>query len=249
MSLFYEDVGDGPPVVLVHGWPLSCRFWEPQIGPLVEAGRRVVCYDRRGFGDSSRPWHGYDHATFTADLAALVEALDLTGLTLVGFSTGCAEAVGYAAASRRVARLVLGSPVVYPDPLADELRTASLRHRIPMLDDLLLRFFAVDGYSALDERTRLYLLGLAAGASPRGTAESMAAWRSADPAADLSAVAVPTLIIQGEGDAFVPQQDSGARLVRAIAGSVLVTIPDAPHGALLTHDEQWNQLLLDFLAS
>src|SRR5262245_32427285 len=89
VSLFYEDVGDGPPVVLVHGWPLSRRFWEPQIGPLVESGRRVVCYDRRGFGCSSRPWHGYDLATFTADLAALVEGLDLTGLALVAFSTGC----------------------------------------------------------------------------------------------------------------------------------------------------------------
>lgn len=248
MSVFYEDVGDGPPVVLVHGWPLSCRFWEPQIGPLVEAGRRVVCYDRRGFGHSSRPWHGYDHDTFTADLAALVEALDLTGLTLVGFSTGCAEAVGYAAKSPRVSRLVLGSPVLYPDPLADELRAASRRHRIPMLDDLLLRFFAVDGYSALDEQTRLYLLGLAADASPRATVESLTAWKSADPAADLSLITAPTLIIQGEGDAFVPQRDNGARLVRAIAGSSLVTIPDAPHAAPHTHDEQWNQLLLDFMA-
>ncbi|MDH2426346.1 alpha/beta hydrolase [Sphaerisporangium sp. TRM90804] len=247
MSLFYEDVGDGPPVVLVHGWPLSCRFWEPQIGPLVEAGRRVVCYDRRGFGRSSRPWHGYDHHTFTADLAALVEALDLTGLTLVGFSTGCAEAVRYAG-SGGVARLVLGSPVLYPDPLADELRIASRRHRIPMLDDLLLRFFAVDGHSTLDEQTRLYLLRLAADASPQGTADSLAAWSSADPAADLSRVAVPTLIIQGEGDAFVPPLGGGARVERAIAGSALVTIPDAPHGAPLTHFEQWNQLLLEFSA-
>src|SRR5262245_46573822 len=80
VSLFYEDVGAGPPVVLVHGWPLSRRFWEPQIGPLAEAGRRVVVYDRRGFGRSSQPWHGYDHDTFTADLAALIENLGLTGL-------------------------------------------------------------------------------------------------------------------------------------------------------------------------
>ncbi|GAA3072820.1 alpha/beta fold hydrolase [Streptosporangium carneum] len=247
MSLFYEDVGDGPPVVLVHGWPVSHRFWEPQIGPLTEAGHRVVCYDRRGFGHSSRPWHGYDHATFTADLAVLVEALDLTGLALVGFSTGCAEAVGYAAASDRVARLILGSPVLYPDPLAYELRIAARRHRIPMLDDLLLRFFAVDGHSALDEPTRQYLLRDAADASPKATADSLAAWDAADPGPELARVTVPTLIIQGEGDAFVPLKDSGTRVARALDGSSLTTIPDAPHGAPLTHAEQWNALMLEFL--
>ncbi|WP_222871115.1 alpha/beta fold hydrolase [Nonomuraea sp. PA05] len=248
MSLFYEDFGDGEPVVLVHGWPLSQRFWEAQVGVLVEAGRRVVSYDRRGFGRSSRPWTGYDHATFTADLAALIDSLGLTGLALVAFSTGCAEAVGYAATSDRVSRLVLSSPAVYPDPIAHELRAASRRHRIPMLDDVLLRFFAVDGQSALDEQTRLYLLRIAADASPQATAQSLAAWSSADPAVDLPRVTVPTLIVQGEADAFVPPQDSGARLERAIGGSALVTIPGAPHGAPLTHHEQWNQLLLEFLA-
>ncbi|MFI6317632.1 alpha/beta fold hydrolase [Nonomuraea sp. NPDC050556] len=248
MSLFYEDVGDGPPVVLVHGWPLSQRFWEPQIGPLVQAGRRVVCYDRRGFGRSSRPWHGYDHDTFTADLAALVESLDLTGLALVGYSTGCAEAVSYAAASERVARLVLGSPVLYPDPLAHELRVSSGRHRIPMLDDVLLRFFAVDGHSALDEPTRQYLLRQAADASPKATADSLAAWGTADLDQDLAQVTVPTLIVQGEDDAFVRPEDSGARVARAIASGSLVTVPDAPHGASLTHHEQWNELILEFLA-
>ncbi|MGW0804723.1 alpha/beta fold hydrolase [Nonomuraea sp. NPDC002799] len=248
VNLFYEDVGHGPPVVLVHGWPLSLRFWEQQIGPLAEAGHRVVCYDRRGFGRSSRPWQGYDAGTFTADLAALIESLDLTGLALVGFSTGCAEAVGYAAASGRVARLVLGSPVLYPDPLAHELRSAARRHRIPMLDDLLLRFFAVDGHNTLDEPTRQYLLRQAADASPKGTADSLVAWGDAEPGPDLTHVTVPTLIIQGERDAFVPLEDSGTRVARAIAGSSLVTIPDAPHGAPLTHVEQWNELVLEFLA-
>ncbi|WP_217369667.1 alpha/beta fold hydrolase [Nonomuraea antri] len=248
MTLFYEDVGDGPPVVLVHGWPLSHRFWEPQIGPLAAAGHRVVCYDRRGFGRSSRPWHGYDHATFTADLAALVESLDLTGLALVGFSTGCAESVGYAAASGRVARLVLGSPVLYPDPLAHELRVAARRHRLPMLDDLLLRFFAVRGRPTLDEQTRQYLLRHAADASPQATADSLAVWSAARPDQDLARITVPTLIIQGEEDAFVPAEYGGTRVARAVAGSSLATIPDAPHGAPLTHVEQWNALMLEFLA-
>ncbi len=249
MSLRYEDVGDGPPVVLVHGWPLSLRFWEPQIGALVTAGHRVVCYDRRGFGRSSQPWNGYDLGTFTADLAALIENLNLIEPALVGFSTGCAEAVSYAAASGRVARLVLGSPVVYADPLAHELLIASRRHRIPMLDDVLLRFFAVDGRGTLDEPTRQYLLRQAADASAKATADSLAAWGAADPGADLGHLAAPTLIIQGERDAFVALEDSGARVARAIAGSSAVTIPDAPHGAPFTHHEQWNELILEFLAT
>ncbi|MFD1938843.1 MULTISPECIES: alpha/beta fold hydrolase [Nonomuraea] len=248
MTLFYEDFGEGEPVVLVHGWPLSQRFWEAQVGAFVAAGRRVVSYDRRGFGRSSQPWDGYDHDTFTGDLAAVVDALGLTGVALVGFSTGCAEAASYTAGSDRVSRLVLASPVVYPDPLAHELRTAAAGHRVHMLDDVLLRFFAVDGHSALDEQTRLYQLRLAADASPRATAESLAVWEAADPGLDLARIAVPTLIVQGEADAFVPPEDGGRRVARAVAGSVLTTIPAAPHAAPLTHHEQWNQLVLEFLA-
>ncbi|MFB4284955.1 alpha/beta fold hydrolase [Nonomuraea sp. MTCD27] len=248
VSLFYEDFGDGEPVVLVHGWPLSQRFWEAQVGAFVAAGRRVVSYDRRGFGRSAQPWNGYDHDTFTGDLAALVESLGLSGVTLVGFSTGCAEAVSYTARSDRVARLVLGSPVVYPDPIARELRRAAAGHRIHMLDDVLRRFVAVNGHSALDEQTRLYLLRLAADASARATVESLSVWESADLSLDLARISVPLLIVQGEADAFVPPEDSGRRVARAVAGSVLSTIPAAPHAAPLTHHEQWNQVVLEFIA-
>lgn len=247
VSLFYEDVGDGEPVVLVHGWPLSQRFWEAQVGAFVAAGHRVVSYDRRGFGRSSQPWSGYDHSTFTRDLAALVEALGLTELALVGFSTGCAEAVGYAADSALVTRLVLSSPVLYPDPVAHELKAAASPYRMHMLDDVLLRYFAVDGHSSVDEQTRLYLLRLASDASPKATADSLAAWSAADPDADLGRLAVPTLVIQGEDDAFVPPEEAGRRVARAVAGSVLTTIPEAPHAAPLTHPEQWNRLVLEFL--
>lgn len=244
MSLFYEDAGDGEPVLLVHGWPLSQRFWEAQVGAFVAAGRRVITYDRRGFGRSSHPWIGYDHATFTRDLATLVEGLGLTNVALVGFSTGCAEAVGYAAASDRVSRLVLASPVLYPEPLAAELAAAARAHRIPLLDDILLRFVAVNGHSALDEQTRLYLLRLAADASPKATADSLAAWEAADPGPDLAQLDLPTLVVQGEDDAFV---DVGPRVARAVAGGILITLPDAPHAAPLTHHEQWNRLVLEFL--
>jgi non-heme chloroperoxidase len=88
IALHYEDYGSGKPVVLIHGWPLSGRSWERQVGPLVEGGHRVVTYDRRGFGSSSQPWDGYDYDTFADDLAALLDHLDLTDVTLVGFSMG-----------------------------------------------------------------------------------------------------------------------------------------------------------------
>ncbi|GAB1819461.1 alpha/beta fold hydrolase [Herbidospora sp. RD11066] len=239
MRLFYEDFGEGEPVVLIHGWPLSHRFWEAQTGPFVAAGKRVIAYDRRGFGRSSQPWTGYDLATFTADLARLIDALGLDRVSLVGFSTGAAEAVRYTAESAKVCRLVLASPVLFPDPLAADLHTAATRHRLPMLDDVLLRMFAVDGEQALDEQTRRYLLRQAAEASPKGTADSLLAWSDADPEPDLKRVGAPTLVVAGEADAFVPAR---------VPGVTPLVIAEAPHGAPLTHGEQWNEQVLAFLA-
>ncbi|MEO3808853.1 alpha/beta hydrolase [Sphaerisporangium sp. B11E5] len=248
MSLFFEDFGEGPPVVLVHGWPLTHRFWEMQVFPLVESGHRVVTYDRRGFGASSQPWTGYDHETFTADLAALVETLDLTAATLVAFSTGCAEAVRYAAAApATVTRLVLAAPALYPDPVADDLRTAASRHRISMLDDLLLRYFSVDGLTGLDEQTRLHHLHQASSASPKATVDSLKAWTTATPGEHLARLTVPTLLIQAEADAFLPPEETTSRLAAAVPALEAATIAEAPHGAPLTHHEQWNELLLNFL--
>lgn len=97
VELYYEDHGAGRPVVLIHGWPLSGRSWENQVPALVEAGHRVITYDRRGFGKSSQPWTGYDYGTFTADLHALLEHLDVTDAALVGFSMGGGEVVRYLA--------------------------------------------------------------------------------------------------------------------------------------------------------
>lgn len=248
VSLRYEDVGHGPPVVLVAGWPMSGLFWEPQVAALAAAGRRVVTYDRRGCGGSDRPWDGHDPATLAADLASLVEHLDLAAVSLVACSTGCAEAVRYAAASPRVSRLVLACPVLYPDPLAGELLAAARRHRIPMLDDVLRRWFAVDGQPALDEPTRRYLLRAAEDASPRAAEGALDAWRTADPAADLARLALPVLVVQPDDDAYVPPEEGGLRVARAVAGCALARIPAAPHGASFTHQEQWNQLVLEFLA-
>ncbi|ROO84265.1 pimeloyl-ACP methyl ester carboxylesterase [Actinocorallia herbida] len=248
VGLCYEDVGEGPPVVLVAGWPLSQRFWEPQVAAFAAAGHRVVTYDPRGFGGSDRPWQGHGVAARTADLTALVDRLGLVRAAVVACSTGCAEAVAYAAESGRVSRLVLASPVLFPDPLADELRSAAERHRVPMLDDVLRRIFAVAGRPALDEPTRRYLLRTAEDSSPWATLGALSAWSAADPAADLARLALPVLVVRAEDDALVPPEDGGARVAAAIPGSLLTTVPDAPHGASYTHQDQWNRTVLDFLA-
>ncbi|MEV0582607.1 alpha/beta hydrolase [Nonomuraea sp. NPDC050310] len=244
VRLHVEDFGSGAPVLLVPGWPLTLRFWEPQVAALVAAGHRVIGYDRRGFGRSDRPWGGYDQAAFTADLAAVVDGLGLTGVSLVGFGTGCAEALAYAATSTRVRRLVLGSPVLFPGPLAGDLHDAAARHRIPVLDEVLRRLFAVDGQDALDEQTRLYLLREACDGAPQATLGALGTWRDADPGPDLARVTVPVLVIAGGRDAFVDPDGGAERVARSIAGARLACVPDAPHGASVTHAEEWNRLLL-----
>ncbi|MDP9842485.1 alpha/beta fold hydrolase [Streptosporangium lutulentum] len=250
VSLYYEDAGAGDPVVLIHGWPLSRRSWDSQVQTFVEAGHRVITYDRRGFGRSTHAWDGYDLDTFTADLHTLVEHLGLTRVSLVGFSSGGGEVARYAATfgTDRLHRIVLAGPVIGADrQMAADLTIASRRHRISMLDDLLTRFFSVDGESALDEPTRRYLLQAAADASAKAVTDSIGAWSNAEPLADLIRIDVPTLVVHGEQDAFMPYEAGGRQVAAAIAGSATVLIPSAPHGVPITHHEQWNQAVLAFL--
>lgn len=109
VKIYYQDLGEGPPVVLIHGWPLSHEMWEYQLNTLIEGGFRVIAYDRRGFGKSSKPWNGYDYDSLTQDLKALIETLDLRDVTLVGFSMGGGEAVRYLSryGAERISKLVL----------------------------------------------------------------------------------------------------------------------------------------------
>ncbi len=158
VQLHYQDVGAGRPVVLIHGWPLSGRSWEAQVGPLVEAGHRVITYDRRGFGDSSQPWHGYDYDTFTTDLQALLEHLDLRDVALVGFSMGGGEVVRYIAThgTERVSRAVLAAavpPYLYrsddnPDDTIEQFQQGVVTDRLAFLDGFTTAFLpAGDGDS------------------------------------------------------------------------------------------------------
>ena len=263
VELHYEDHGTGKPVVLIHGWPLSGRTWENQVPALVEAGYRVISYDRRGFGNSSQPWGGYDYDTFAADLNALMEHLDLHDATLVGFSMGGGEVVRYIGTygTDRVAKAVLASsvpPYLFksednPEGGLDDSTIGGFEagvkgDRIAFLDTFMTGFFSASGQLKVSEPQRDYARDIAAFASPKGTLDCIAAFGRTDFRGDVARVTVPTLVIHGDSDAIVPFEVSGRRSAELIAGSELVVIKDGPHGINASHAEEFNQALLAFLA-
>ena len=263
IELHYEDYGAGKPVVLIHGWPLSGRSWENQVPALVEAGRRVISYDRRGFGSSSQPWGGYDYDTFAADLKALMEHLDLREATLVGFSMGGGEVVRYLGkyGSERVAKAVLAAavpPYLFksadnPEGGLDDAAIAGFQagvtgDRLAFLDQFTTNFFSAGGQLKVSQAQREYARDIAAFASPKGTLDCITAFGRTDFRGDVAKVTVPTLVIHGDSDAIVPFEVSGKRSAAAIAGSELVVIEGGPHGINASHAQKFNSALLAFLA-
>lgn len=263
IQLHYEDLGLGKPVVLIHGWPLSGRSWEKQVPALVEAGYRVITYDRRGFGKSSQPWQGYDYDTFAADLHELLLYLDLRDVTLVGFSMGGGEVARYIGTygTERVSKAVLAGaipPYLYksadnPDGGFDDAAIRGFQEgvkadRLSFLDAFMTTFFASgDRTDLVSEAFRLYNRDIAAFASPKGTLECISAFGYTDFRGDLAKFNVPTLIIHGDADAIVPIEISGQKAHEKIAGSQLVVIKGGPHGLNATHAGEFNGALLQFL--
>ncbi len=270
VELHYEDHGAGRPVVLIHGWPLSGRSWEAQVGPLVQAGHRVVTYDRRGFGDSSQPWTGYDYDTLAADLDALLTHLDLTDVTLVGFSMGGGEVARYVGryGTARVRSAVFASAVPpflhknddnpdggLDDATIEQFEQGVLTDRIAFLDGFTADFFNPGGKGLLDsksgkvsEQQRQYALHIAEFASPKGTLDCIAAFGRTDFRGDLLQFTIPTLVVHGDADAVVPFEVSGKRTAETIPGAELVVIEGGPHGVNLSHAAQFNEALIRFLA-
>ena len=263
VELHYEEFGTGRPVVLIHGWPLSGRSWENQIPALVEAGYRVITYDRRGFGASSQPWNGYDYDTFAADLNTLIEYLDLREATLVGFSKGGGEVARYVATygTARLAKAVLASAVppflhqskenpdgAMDDAAIDGLLAGVRGDRLAFLDAFTTGFFSAGSELKVSAAQREYARDMAAFASPKGTLECINAFAKTDFRDDLSKMTLPTLIIHGDADAIVPFEFSGKRSHAAIGSSELVLIKDGPHGINASHPTEFNEALLAFLA-
>ncbi|MCZ2404015.1 alpha/beta hydrolase [Paenarthrobacter sp. Z7-10] len=268
VELHYEDFGEGKPIVLIHGWPLSGRSWEGQVPALVEAGYRVINYDRRGFGKSSQPWSGYDYDTFAADLSTLIEELDLREVTLVGFSMGGGELARYVGTygSERISKLVFASAVTpylwksednpeggVDQNLADWFSNGLTGDRPAFLHEFLTMFFTAGKPSLLNKplvsaEQLAYNLEIAEAASAKGTLDSTAAFAATDFRADLVKIAVPTLVIHGDSDTIVPFEVSGARTAAAIPNSQTVLVKGAPHGLTVTHKDEWNRHVLNFLA-
>lgn len=263
IRLYYEDHGAGKPVVLIHGWPLSGRTWENQVPALVEAGFRVIVYDRRGFGWSSRPWGGYDYDTFATDLDALMRALDLRDATLVGFSMGGGEVARYVGryGTDRVSKAVFAAavpPYLFKSkdnpegPLDDAAiagREAAIKgDRMAFLEIFTKKFFSVGGKMKVSEAQRRYAVDIAAFASPKGTLDCVSAFGRTDFREDLRKFTIPTLVLHGDADAIVPFKVSGKRTAAAIPGAKVTLIKGGPHGINASHPDQFNRALLAFLA-
>ena len=262
IDIYYEDVGSGDPVVLIHGWPLNGASWEKQIAALLAAGKRVITYDRRGFGQSSKPSTGYDYDTFAADLDVLLTKLDVGGATLVGFSMGTGEVVRYLGkcGSARVSKAVLigvippfllktgDNPEGVDRSVFDGIEQNIKDDRPAFLLQFLKNFYNWDklGGTKVSEQVLNANWNVAIGASPKGTLDCVSSWLE-DFRADVARIDVPTLILHGDADQILPIDNTARRLPDLIAGSRLIELKDGPHGVLWTHADEVNKHLIDFI--
>jgi pimeloyl-ACP methyl ester carboxylesterase len=261
-NLFYNDWGSGRPIVLIHGWPLDGDMWEYQTPDLVEAGFRVIAYDRRGFGRSDQPATGYDYDTLASDLKALIDRLDLKDVTLVGFSMGGGEVARYLSrygADRIRSAVLIGAVTPFllkTDDNPDGVPAATFGDMIEGLKadrPAFLASFAKTFYGAgmLNFQVSAQLLAwsseVAMLASPIATLACVKAFSETDFRPDMKAFTVPTMIIHGSADATVPIAVSAEKAAEMIPGAVYKIYEDAPHGLFFTDKHRLNPDLIAFL--
>jgi pimeloyl-ACP methyl ester carboxylesterase len=262
IDLFYRDWGAGPPVLLIHGWPLNADMWEHQHALLAEQGFRVIAYDRRGFGRSSQPWTGYDYDTLSDDLGEVIEQLDLCELTLVGFSMGGGEVARYLSRHRfgRVSGTVLigavtpfllnsaDNPNGAPASVFEGMMEGIRADRPQFFEAFARAFYGVGGPGPqVSEALLRWSQTLVMQAGMRGTLECVRAFGFTDFRADMAAFTMPTLVIHGDADQIVPIDISGRVAAGMIAGAELKIYDGAPHGLFATHKDELNRDLLAFL--
>jgi len=262
IELYYEDHGSGQPVVLIHGYPLSGASWEKQLPVLLEAGYRVITYDRRGFGKSSQPATGYNYDTFAEDLHKLITQLKLRDFTLAGFSMGGGEVARYIGkyGSKGVSKAVIISGVPpYLLKTADNpegvdgsvfsgIEKAVAADRYAFFSGFFQNFYNTDQFlgKRISEQAIQASWNVAVGASATASLACVAAWHE-DFRKDLASIDVPTLVIQGDADRILPIAASGLRTAKLIKGARQVVVKDGPHCIPWTHAEEVNAELLSFL--
>src|SRR6476620_568452 len=263
-EIYYKDWGKGPVVTFSHGWPLSADAWDGQMLFLVQKGFRVVAHDRRGHGRSSQASSGNDMDGYADDLAAVIEALDLNDVTVVGHSTGGGEVARYIGrhGTKRVAKAVLiaavppimlktaANPEGLPIEAFDAIRAGLIRDRSQFYKDLAIQFYGANRPGAKISQgilDQFWLWCMQAGL--KNAYESIKAFSETDFTDDLKKFDIPTLVMHGEDDQIVPVKDSGKKSAKLIKGAAEIYYPGAPHGLTATHQERVNADLLAFIRS
>ncbi|MGN8000857.1 alpha/beta fold hydrolase [Sphingomonas sp. 22176] len=261
-ELYYKDWGKGPAVVFCHGYPLSSDAWEDQMFFLAARGFRVVAYDRRGFGRSSQPSHGYDYDTFADDLATLIEALDLRAVTLIGHSMGGGEVARYIGrhGEGRIARAAFVAAVTpfllktadnpngAPKALFDTFRAAVLENRAQWNRDVTIPYYSFNRPGAKPSdglRENYWRQGQATGI--QAAYHALGAFSETDFRADLAKITVPTLVVHGDDDQIVPIEISGKLTAQLVPHAQLLVYKGGSHGLLHIDKERLNADLLAFL--
>ncbi len=261
-ELFYRDLGTGTPVVLIHGWPLSGDMWEKQMTYLGEHGLRVIVPDRRGFGRSDQPWTGYDYDTLASDVNDLLEELEVTGATLVGFSMGGGEVARYLSryGTRRVNKAVLVSAVTpyllktddNPDGIDGKV-FAGIEQNIRKDRPAFLKEFGPKFYGrsvvhhTVSDPVLEWTQSMALTGSERATLAAANAWSTTDFRADLAAIHIPVLVIHGTRDETVPIENSGRRAAKLLPNATLSEYDGEPHGLFLTAADRLSEEILQFV--
>lgn len=261
IRLYYEDHGSGAPVILIHGYPLNGASWEKQIPALLNAGHRVITYDRRGFGKSSQPTAGYNYDTFAEDLRALITHLNLTSFSLVGFSMGGGEVARYIGkyGSQGVNRAVIigGIPPYLlktsdnPDgvdkSVFEGIQKGVAADRYAFFAEFFKNFYNTDVLlgKRISEQAVQASFGVACIASATASLACVPTWHE-DFRNDVAKIDIPTLVIHGDADRIVPINASGAKTAKLVKGARFVPVKDGPHNIAWTHAEEVNTELVNF---
>jgi len=262
VQLYYEDHGKGQPVILIHGWPLNGASWEKQTWALLQEGYRVIAYDRRGFGKSDQPTQGYDYDTFASDLEQMIKQLDLEDVILCGFSMGSGEVTRYLGkyGSEKIQKAVLigvippyllktaENPTGVEQKVFDDIKNGLLKDRPAFMKQFLSDFYNFKKLEKkkISEEAMMASWAVAIQASYFAAVKCVETWTT-DFRQDLKAFDIPTLIIHGDADQILPIKSTGQSLSKILKDAKYVEIKDGPHGMLVTHAEEVNEALLEFL--